>query len=194
MRIGLLLGVAALLAFESTPAKAALLQFDFSENNGGGYFQVDTTSLTIAPSGYQITTGNLLGGGDYTHYYPPTPGSAALTCLVSCQAVFTTQGSGASSGLVTLTLSFANVLDNSLWIIPQVVDALEVNSGGVPAHDGIAATGVREDFGFITETVLIADPVSTTPLPPSWTMMVIGIAGFGFVAYRRKSKPALMAA
>jgi hypothetical protein len=36
--------------------------------------------------------------------------------------------------------------------------------------------------------------VSATPLPPAWTMMLIGLAGFGFVAYRRKSKPALMAA
>jgi hypothetical protein len=36
--------------------------------------------------------------------------------------------------------------------------------------------------------------VSTTPLPPTWTMMLIGLAGIGFVAYRRKSKQALMAA
>jgi PEP-CTERM motif-containing protein len=37
--------------------------------------------------------------------------------------------------------------------------------------------------------------ISQTPLPPTWTMMLIGIAGFGFVAYRRRSKPtALMAA
>jgi hypothetical protein len=36
--------------------------------------------------------------------------------------------------------------------------------------------------------------VSATPLPPAWTMMLIGLAGFGFVAYRRKSKAALMAA
>jgi hypothetical protein len=37
--------------------------------------------------------------------------------------------------------------------------------------------------------------VSQTPLPASWTLMLIGLAGFGFVAYRRKAKPApLMAA
>jgi hypothetical protein len=36
--------------------------------------------------------------------------------------------------------------------------------------------------------------VSATPLPPAWTMMLIGLAGFGFVAYRRKAKPELMAA
>jgi PEP-CTERM motif len=31
--------------------------------------------------------------------------------------------------------------------------------------------------------------ISQTPLPASWTMMLIGVAGFSFVAYRRKSKP-----
>jgi hypothetical protein len=29
---------------------------------------------------------------------------------------------------------------------------------------------------------------SATPLPPSWTIMLIGLAGAGFLAYRRKSK------
>ena len=36
--------------------------------------------------------------------------------------------------------------------------------------------------------------VSQTPLPASWTLMLIGLAGFGFVAYRRKAKPELVAA
>ena len=35
--------------------------------------------------------------------------------------------------------------------------------------------------------------VAATPLPPAWTMMPISLAGFGFVACRRKSKPALVA-
>jgi hypothetical protein len=32
------------------------------------------------------------------------------------------------------------------------------------------------------------------PEPQTWAMMLIGFAGLGFMAYRRKSKPALMAA
>jgi hypothetical protein len=36
--------------------------------------------------------------------------------------------------------------------------------------------------------------VSTTPLPSTWTMMLLGLAGIGFMAYRRNSKPAQMAA
>ena len=37
----------------------------------------------------------------------------------------------------------------------------------------------------------IASPV---PEPSAWAMMLLGFAGIGFMAYRRKSKPALMAA
>jgi hypothetical protein len=35
---------------------------------------------------------------------------------------------------------------------------------------------------------------SAVPEPSTWAMMVLGFAGLGFMAYRRKSKPALMAA
>jgi hypothetical protein len=36
--------------------------------------------------------------------------------------------------------------------------------------------------------------VSSVPEPSSWVMLILGFAGIGFMAYRRKSKPALMAA
>ncbi len=35
---------------------------------------------------------------------------------------------------------------------------------------------------------------SAVPEPSTWAMMILGFAGVGFMAYRRKSKPALMAA
>ena len=35
---------------------------------------------------------------------------------------------------------------------------------------------------------------SAVPEPSTWAMMIFGFAGVGFMAYRRKSKPALMAA
>ena len=35
--------------------------------------------------------------------------------------------------------------------------------------------------------------VNAVPEPSTWAMMILGFAGIGFMAYRRKSKPALMA-
>ena len=36
--------------------------------------------------------------------------------------------------------------------------------------------------------------VGAVPEPSTWAMMILGFAGVGFMAYRRKSKPAMMAA
>lgn len=36
--------------------------------------------------------------------------------------------------------------------------------------------------------------ISAVPEPSTWLMMILGFAGVGFMAYRRKSKPALMTA
>jgi PEP-CTERM motif-containing protein len=51
-------------------------------------------------------------------------------------------------------------------------------SGGSPIHLAIDGTA----------TAL------ATPEPQTWAMMILGFAGVGFMAYRRKAKPALMAA
>ncbi len=45
-----------------------------------------------------------------------------------------------------------------------------------------------------TITFNFSTPVDSVPEPSSWAMMILGFAGVGFMAYRRKSKPALMAA
>ena len=52
----------------------------------------------------------------------------------------------------------------------------------------------------VSELVLTADfavataVVTAVPEPSTWAMMMLGFAGVGFMAYRRKSTPALMAA
>ncbi len=78
------------------------------------------------------------------------------------------------------------------------------SSPGVLGPKGLIDTLVLGGFGFnITNpggpnlddgSFKIGPGVAATPLPPAWTMMLIGLAGFGFVACRRSSKPLLMAA
>ena len=43
-------------------------------------------------------------------------------------------------------------------------------------------------------TLNLSETVNAVPLHSSWQLNLIGLAGIGFLAYRRKSKPALMAA
>jgi hypothetical protein len=47
------------------------------------------------------------------------------------------------------------------------------------------------DAGFQT---FVDTNISAVPEPSTWAMMILGFAGIGFMTYRRKSKPALMAA
>jgi hypothetical protein len=51
---------------------------------------------------------------------------------------------------------------------------------------GLGASSLNGDFTISS--------VSAVPEPSTWAMMLLGFAGIGFVAYRRKSKPALIAA
>jgi hypothetical protein len=48
-----------------------------------------------------------------------------------------------------------------------------------------------DSLALVSTTVTLTDGV---PEPSTWAMMIFGFAGIGFMAYRRKSKPALMAA
>jgi PEP-CTERM motif len=40
----------------------------------------------------------------------------------------------------------------------------------------------------------VLSAVYSVPEPSTWAMMTLGFAGIGFMAYRRKSKPALIVA
>ena len=41
-----------------------------------------------------------------------------------------------------------------------------------------------------SETLATRGPLAVTPLPATWTMMLVGLAGFGVFAYRRKNTTA----
>jgi hypothetical protein len=116
---------------------------------------------------------------------------------------------------VTLTFStaltgaaFQMAADNTPYTFTALLN-------GTPVDTGTATvTGTAGFFGFsgdsfnqlvITESGLGGGPywvignlelgvASAVPEPSTWAMMLIGFAGFGFIAYRRKSKPSLMVA
>jgi hypothetical protein len=40
----------------------------------------------------------------------------------------------------------------------------------------------------------VTTDIGAVPEPSTWAMMILGFAGVGFMAYRRKSKPLMMTA
>jgi hypothetical protein len=94
---------------------------------------------------------------------------------------------------------------------PTLFSPSFLNPGYVPAAvgDSILFTGLSSTFlgagdllwsnlsfsnGAIGANFETAQLTSAVPEPSTWAMMMLGFAGVGFMAYRRKSKPALLAA
>ena len=91
--------------------------------------------------------------------------------------------------------------------------AIGSNSWSTPGVDGNAGSnpGILQSYFFTatntseiltlsqssgTQASPIVDNISiaAVPEPSTWAMMILGFAGIGFLAYRRRSKPALTAA
>ena len=86
---------------------------------------------------------------------------------------------------------------------PSLASPLFINGSDPGGYAGGSDFFLNTKFGINNFTPNTADvnfrtfvdgPVSPVPEPSTWAMMILGFAGVGFMAYRRKSKPALMAA
>jgi hypothetical protein len=92
------------------------------------------------------------------------------------------------NGNLILSDSFANL--SSAQAFFSTNNLLAIQLAGGPNNVQLAFSEMMsggEGFSFNYTSA----SVSATPLPPAWTLMLMGIAGFSFVAYRRKSAPAL---
>jgi hypothetical protein len=69
--------------------------------------------------------------------------------------------------------------------------SLDASCGGT-GHRGVVGGGFFTDQAPVV--TLVSSITTAVPEPSTWAMMILGFAGIGFMAYRRKSKPALMAA
>ena len=107
-----------------------------------------------------------------------------------------------------LKTNLANEADVSMFDIYGLGKTLAANPGnfglanvtdacGAPSNACDPATAEFWDGIHPTAAahMLIADAflAQVVPEPSTWAMMILGFAGIGFMAYRRKSKPALMA-
>jgi hypothetical protein len=70
-------------------------------------------------------------------------------------------------------------------------------AGAAYGELSVATAGISYVTISASPSYWVADDLSfssAVPEPSTWAMMLIGFTGIGFMAYRRKSKPALMAA
>jgi hypothetical protein len=108
--------------------------------------------------------------------------------------------SGIFDGVKITGLSTYANADNQLFYPTQpYVDfqGISFQTAGLGAINLFSNSGYFEvkssvdSVGYYFSGTPISIAVSATPLPASWTMMLLGLGVLGFLGYRRKSKPAL---
>jgi hypothetical protein len=214
MFLGGTLDVNAAAATTAQPAASADLTSGGCTSNGcaGGSYGVGSQVV------YHI---EVIGGaaGVYVPYYFDTaggitatgqfgtgnatvsliaPGGIGLTGFTA-QTILEEDGTVACSGGCVNSTQHISLLSYTQYTV-------EVTAGaGAFTNSAASVQAWADPFIFIDPTfangnqfsLLISDGVGNTPAvpePSTWAMMLLGFAGIGFMAYRRKSKPALMAA
>jgi outer membrane lipase/esterase len=187
---------AALMAIganpSSAPATIAATAISFANNiativnelkaDGAQHIVVwDTPNLGLAPA---IVAG--------------PPGSSALgtTLAIDMNLALAAalKGDVGVSTFDIFGLGTSIALDPSAFGFTNVTDACGAVSGAncntYAYWDGIHPTAAAHS---VIADAFVAQ-VTAVPEPSTWAMMILGFAGVGFMAYRRKSKPVLIAA
>jgi hypothetical protein len=84
-------------------------------------------------------------------------------------------------------------LEITLFVdVNAVIDGKLGTSSFAEADPGLSLSQTAIDDGY--SLVLSPNLTSAVPEPSTWAMVILGFASIGFIAYRRKSKPAFIAA
>lgn len=113
---------------------------------------------------------------------PTTPGSVSVVATT-----------GSQDAEITASISALNLSAGTYWagFVAQNL-ALAILPGG---NDSAFLTSSPHTGGPVSVTYAgdtgyqLLGEVSAVPEPSTWAMMILGFAGIGFMAYRRKEKP-----
>jgi hypothetical protein len=130
--------------------------------------------------------------------------SGTITANLSSPGIYTLTGiTGTFDGVTIKGLSSYANADNELfypaqpYVDFQGISFHTVSLGDINLFFNAGYFEVKssvDSVGYYFSGTPISIGVAATPLPPAWTMMLIGLAGFGFIAFRRRAKPEFVAA
>jgi hypothetical protein len=157
----------------------------FTASGGPGGFQINPTFFSF--SGNVLLTPGTLGQSN------EALGITFSAPLTSFSANFGTRGPGPLD-LTALSGGLGGTTVGSSSATGTIPAGFQFPEGTISfsgaTFDSIILADIHDtDFALGSFTVS-----SAVPEPSTWAMMLLGFAGVRFMAYRRKSKPALMAA
>jgi hypothetical protein len=124
-------------------------------------------------------------------------GGRALGILFSDAFYLLQTGGNPAIHTVTWNLGFGTPLQDAANFIvgglpafnPTNIYSFNLNTGvSVPTqlHFGLIDAIYTDNSG--AYTIVVTQPAPAVPEPSTWAMMILGFAGIGFIAYRRKAK------
>jgi hypothetical protein len=192
----------AALCVLATQASASIVIYDATLGNfespptgspGTGFAQItidnvaDTMNVNVTFSG--LTSGTT---ASHIHCCTASPGTGNAG-VATTTPTFTGFPLGVTSG------TYNNTFDMTL--ASSYNPAFITANGGTPlAAFGVLLTGLDAGDAYLNIHTTnfgsgeIRGFLHAVPEPSTWAMLLLGFAGIGFMAHRRKSKPALMAA
>ena len=160
---------------------------------GTGVARITIVDDVVDTMRVEVTFSGLLGTSTIGHIHccTTTPGSGAMPPATQVPT-FIGFPTGATSGTYDHTF---DLLDSATYN-PAFVTA---NGGTVDGAELAFLSGLDTGRAYMNvhSTAFpggeIRGFLAPVPEPSTWAMMILGFAGVGFMAYRRKSKPALLA-
>jgi len=146
-----------------------------ARGSGGVFGGLSQSFATIAGQTYKLTFDYSHNNGTYS-----AAGYAALVTVADANSPNTTDLSTTVSqayGPAPWTLFSQTFTADSDLTLLKFIDTQGAFNAGIYLDD-----------------VSVTPLTAAVPEPSTWAMMLLGFAGIGFMAYRRKSKSALMAA
>jgi hypothetical protein len=205
-------------------AHAAVVTFTGADNSvsslaqmtnsvaAAGSFDAAAPGLSIItfdsapPSGVSVSGGSItsVSGCGALCGFNTTPGGSNFYSVDGGTATFTFSSAINAFGMYVTGLQTDSVPQETLTFTDGSSQTINTptSTGGGGAFIGFTDLGklISSVSYNATDDIVALDDVKfgsvTTAVPEAstWAMMILGFAGIGFVAYRRKSKPALMAA
>ena len=188
-------GLAVIAALISSAAPASALTYDFTFQggaldptvSGSGTFTTNASNLVISGSGtFSI---DLVSG--QTTLIPATPDTAGLSSdnvyPIDSTAGILFQGTSNSN-------FFANIFapTNKTLAVGTSDAWFSATNGSGYLWGSLGFAGVCSYC--VADGTLTITQVATTPLPATWSMMLLGLGLFGFMAFRAKPSSRLGAA
>jgi hypothetical protein len=169
--------------------------------SGAGYVAIVDHDPVFTPSPPNVIGGtNANGTLNYdapifvSFFLPSSTSTLAITNSVKVLGDLIPLGSG--SATLTAFDAFGNVIGTNTQPDTGPIGTgltLSITTSGIHS---VEITETNDTIGFDNFQFgpLSAVPTSAVPEPSTWAMILLGFAGLGFMAYRRNSGPALMAA